>query len=263
MDTAGSRDDFPVDPLDVLAGAAAGAAAARAPKRKQALKPGRDVCFVAGCTCSVGLKAVPKDRVADANYAKCDVTLSLGNVGGKARVLPNESNKLCPDHYPVLTEQRLIGADVLVETDGRIVLAKVVGAAPLPVGLGGLRGARAARAARQEPSDILWQAVDDQQVAHDLTAAEVWAGAQLRTAYNARTRWRRRGRRTQGVPGKGGRSAARLGTCQGEAGACAAATQCSAHGAVAAPLARTSAAAACIRGGGAYPRAAPALVAAR
>jgi hypothetical protein len=57
-----------VDPLDLMAGVAAESAAI--PTKKRTLPPlsGRDVCFVAGCDCRVGLKGIPKERAADAQH---------------------------------------------------------------------------------------------------------------------------------------------------------------------------------------------------
>ena len=47
-----------IDPLELMAGVAGGAAPLPARKRKPALQGGRGVCFVVGCNCTEGLKHI-------------------------------------------------------------------------------------------------------------------------------------------------------------------------------------------------------------
>ena len=132
-DTANHREDTMAadhgpDQGDTPAAPTAGA------KRKQGLQPGRNICWVIGCRCSTNLEGIPTDRVADATFImQNEMGISFRD-GERQRKLPENKahNKLCPQHRPVLPQGRLIGAKVLLESQGGFVCATVTGPAPLP-----------------------------------------------------------------------------------------------------------------------------------
>ena len=176
-------DGEAINPLDVMAGVAAGAADLPTNKRRAADKAGRDCCWVEGCGCNVGLVGVPTALVADASYImQHEMSIEFGKHRGRPRLLPaNESqNRLCRKHRPTnLPAKQVIGALVLIQHDGRLIPARVIGPAPVAVGRAG-RAARAARAVAAPTS--IWRAESeaDSTIFQDLATAAVWTNADLR-----------------------------------------------------------------------------------
>ena len=181
-------DGEAINPLDVMAGVAAGAADLPTNKRRAADKAGRDCCWVEGCGCNVGLVGVPTALVADASYImQHEMSIEFGKHRGRPRLLPaNESqNRLCRKHRPTnLPAKQVIGALVLIQHDGRLIPARVIGPAPVAVGRAG-RAARAARAVAAPTS--IWRAESeaDSTIFQDLATAAVWTNADLRATYDA------------------------------------------------------------------------------
>ena len=174
-------DECP-DVTDAADNEAAQAAPADKRKREQAPKAGRNVCWMIGCTCSVGLKGVPAERVEDAMHVmQHDMRLDLAKSGGGVRQLPADAsnNKLCGQHHPKLPDRRIIGAKVQVHHGEGFVEASVVGPA-LAAGSG-------ARGARSVYATARWRVRGDGDDAVDIAMSteEVWRAADLRKAYMA------------------------------------------------------------------------------
>ena len=133
MDTLPMDDEPPcadcteaedVDHLNQLANVAAGAARVAALKRRAESKAGRDVCWVMGCGCAEGLLGVPKAFLADASHIMLnEMLIDFGKSRGKARELPQKEacNKLCAEHRPKLPLKPIIGARVMITSDGKLV----------------------------------------------------------------------------------------------------------------------------------------------
>ena len=180
-----------IDPLELMAGVAEGAAPLPARKRKPALQGGRGVCFVVGCECTEGLKGVEPSRCADAMHAlqHANPPVDLGEFKGLQRTLPLNSghNKLCAKHYPKLPEKQIIGAKVLVKmADGNFKPATVTGPAPVAVGRVG-RGARTVQslAAPTKWCVAVWDGDGAMLPGVELSQEEVWTQSDLRAAYDS------------------------------------------------------------------------------
>ena len=179
-----------IDPLRVISNVAAAAARAAAPKRKAENKAGRDVCWVDGCECTEGLVGVPSALVADASHImQHEMNIDFGKWRGRPRELPKHEthNKLCPKDRPTLPEKPIMGASVLIQHDGKLVPATIIGLAPVAAGRAG-RGARAARAARAAAAPTsMWRAQSeaDPSAFEDMATPAVWRSAELRATYNA------------------------------------------------------------------------------
>ena len=93
-------------------------------KRKARVNLGQHVCWCHGCGRSEQLKAVPKEFVPDARFVMEHVLRidpAADGADGKPRVLPYTLNKLCPQHYPTLPEQPILGTKVLVTIGDKMV----------------------------------------------------------------------------------------------------------------------------------------------
>lgn len=176
-----------IDHLNQLANVAAGAARVAALKRRAESKAGRDVCWVMGCGCAEGLLGVPKAFLADASHLMLnEMLIDFGMSRGKARELPKYEahNKLCAVHRPKLPLKPIIGARVMITSDGKLVPATVVGPAAVAVGRAG-RGAREARAVAAPISTWRAESDTDSSVFEDLLTDKVWTYADLRSSYDA------------------------------------------------------------------------------
>ena len=173
------------------------APAAAGAKRKQAAKPGRDICWVAGCRCSYGLKGVPNDRVADATFVmKNQMGISFGDADAPRRLPENKSeNRLCARHLPTLPRERVLGAAVLLMTQGRFVRATVTGPAPSE-GRGGAGRAVAAAQGARAPRPHRWRA-EGGGVHEDLEEVEIWKRAALLASYERDVKSRVAGERKE------------------------------------------------------------------
>ena len=175
------------DHLNQLANVAVGAARAAALKRRAESKAGRDVCWVVGCGCAEGLLGVPKAFLADASHIMLnEMLIDFGKSRGKARELPQKEayNKLCAVHRPKLPLKPIMGARVLISSDGKLVPATVIGPAAVVVGRAG-RGAREARAVAAPISTWRAESDADSSVFEDLLTEKVWTYAELRMSYDA------------------------------------------------------------------------------
>ena len=170
--------------LDLLAGAAGSAMLA---KRKQALKPGRNVCWFGGCRCTTGLKGVPVSRVQDAMHAlTVQPGLDLGIRGGGARVLPANAahNRLCPAHMPPLGEIQILGNGVALDREGGgLLIGKIVAEVPAPAFSNGALRERQWRVVGEVGEAHAEAVILDSEVAAAVArrqALEAFAGAQRR-----------------------------------------------------------------------------------
>ena len=148
-------------------------------KRKQRVNPGQHCCWWPDCDARGEVcKPCPKERVQDAQFG-LEVHLGYdpmaGVSAGKPRLLPDKHNKLCPQHFPVLPEQRILGATVLLEEDGQLVPATV----EAPVAGRRRVAAGAALSAVAVIRQQKWMARTEAGVAHELSTADVWRCAGL------------------------------------------------------------------------------------
>ena len=82
---------------------------ARAP-RAQRPKSGSDVCWFPQCKHNHDLSRYPTERSAD---VQLQLRLAPHYLGPDIKY-PDKRNKLCPDHLPVLSPFRVLGASVAV-----------------------------------------------------------------------------------------------------------------------------------------------------
>ena len=89
-------------------------------KRKQSLKPGRDMCFFPDCRAVHGLQKYPRDRDADVQLRlrlpphnlPVDVRYGLRPRRAPGRRRRSVRGLLCPTHLPALCAHQVLGAKV-------------------------------------------------------------------------------------------------------------------------------------------------------